>query len=224
VGARKFNTEGPSRPADHYCCGQPWLVNALAYQACFERVAGRDRSQPITAEWIEEAKESLILERVTHLHQLADKLLEPRVRRVIEPILVGEDLEGRAAPDDIEYVRDLGLIAVDKPVRIANQIYQEVIPRELTWDTQEAMIQEMAWYIRPDGLLHMPKLIEAFQGWFQEHSEHWLERFDYQEAGPQLMLQAFLQRIVNGGGVVTFAEPEPTPARRGCGTPGGPRR
>ena len=27
-----------------------------------------------------------------------------------------------------------------------------------------------------------------------------MERFDYREAGPQLLLQAFLQRIVNGGG------------------------
>jgi hypothetical protein len=29
-----------------------------------------------------------------------------------------------------------------------------------------------------------------------------LERFDYKEAGPQLLLQAFLQRIVNSGGRV----------------------
>ena len=28
--------------------GQPWLVNALAYQACFEDRAGRKRSRPIT--------------------------------------------------------------------------------------------------------------------------------------------------------------------------------
>ena len=27
-----------------------------------------------------------------------------------------------------------------------------------------------------------------------------MERFQYREAGPQLLLQAFLQRIVNGGG------------------------
>ena len=27
-----------------------------------------------------------------------------------------------------------------------------------------------------------------------------MERFQYKEAGPQLLLQAFLQRIVNGGG------------------------
>ena len=35
---------------------------------------------------------------------------------------------------------------------------------------------------------------------FREHSEHWLGRFDYQEAGPQLLLRAFLQRIVEGDG------------------------
>jgi hypothetical protein len=40
----------------------------------------------------------------------------------------------------------------------------------------------------------------AFQDFFREHSEHWVERFQYKEAGPQLLLQAFLQRIVNGGG------------------------
>ena len=37
---------------------------------------------------------------------------------------------------------------------------------------------------------------------FRENSEIWLERFDYKEAGPQLLMQAYLQRIVNSGGRV----------------------
>lgn len=40
----------------------------------------------------------------------------------------------------------------------------------------------------------------AFQEFFREHSEHRVERFQYKEACPQLLLQAFLQRIVNSGG------------------------
>ena len=48
----------------------------------------------------------------------------------------------------------------------------------------------------------MDKLILSFQEFFREHSEHWVERFQYKEAGPQLLLQAFLQRIVNSGGRV----------------------
>jgi hypothetical protein len=46
----------------------------------------------------------------------------------------------------------------------------------------------------------MSQLLTAFQAFFREHSEHWAERFQYKEAGPRLLLQAFLQRIVNGGG------------------------
>lgn len=45
----------------------------------------------------------------------------------------------------------------------------------------------------------MAKLMRAFREFFQEHSRHWLERFQYKEAGPQLLMQAFLQRIINSG-------------------------
>ena len=182
--------------------GQPWLVNALAYETTWEMAAGRDRSQAIDAPQIQQAKENLILRRVTHLDQLADKLQEPRVRRVVESILVGVEQPEAIPPDDITYVRDLGLVKTEGQLQIANPIYQEVIPRELTYSTQLTISQQTAWYLRPDGRLDLPKLLAAFQHFFREHSEAWLERFDYREAGPQLLLQAFLQRIINGGGRV----------------------
>ena len=181
--------------------GQPWLVNALAYEACFESRAGRDRSRAITGDAIQDAREQLILRRETHLDQLADKLREERVRRVVEPLLSGTEAGDAIAPDDLEYVRDLGLFTRSGPVAIANPIYREVIPRDLTWTTQEMSIHhDPAWYVGDDGALRVGELLGAFQAFFREHSEHWVERFQYREAGPQLLLQAFLQRIVNGGG------------------------
>jgi hypothetical protein len=124
---------------------------------------------------------------------------------VIEPILRGEELDKAATRDDITYVVDLGLVRRDAHgPQIANPIYREVIPRELTLITQmnlEAR-EQPAWYIRADGSLDLPKLLAAFQQFFRENSEIWLERFDYKEAGPQLLMQAFLQRIINGGGRV----------------------
>ena len=181
--------------------GQPWLVNALAYEACFEDAAGQDRNRPISSEAIQEAREQLIQRRVTHLDQLTHKLQEERVRRVIEPLLAGADIGDSIADDDIQYARDLGLVTAQGPIAIANPIYREVIPRALTYTTQEMSIhQEAAWYVNAKGELIMDKLLEAFQTFFREHSEHWVERFQYKEAGPQLLLQAFLQRIVNGGG------------------------
>ena len=180
-------------------CGQPWLVNALAYDACFRNKAGRDRSLQIDAAAVTEARERLIARRETHLDQLADKLQEDRVRRVVGPLLSGGE-EREFSAHDIEYVRDLGLIASGGPLRIANPIYAEVVPRELTYAAQAGLVEEMAWYVDADGGLEVGKLLTAFQEFFREHSEHWVARFDYREAGPQLLLQAFLQRVVNGGG------------------------
>lgn len=182
--------------------GQPWLVNALAKEVCFEMKAGRDRNNQITVDMIIKAKENLILRRDTHLDQLTDKLKEERVRRVIEPILASRDDIDRLPDDDIEYVSDLGLIKKKPHLAIANRLYQEIIPRQLTYTTQLTITQDSSWYIDAHGRLDMDKLITAFQDFFRKHFESWVDGFDYAEAGPQLLLQAFLQRIVNTGGRV----------------------
>ena len=183
--------------------GQPWLVNALGYEVTYRTKENRDRSIPITVEMIQQAKENLIQRHETHLDQLADKLQEERVRRVIEPMLKGVDLESLITDDDLQYIIDLGLIRQGpQGPEIANPIYREVIPRQLSTITNENLKARFhdVWYIAPDGRIDMEKLMLSFQEFFREHSEHWIERYDYKEAGPQLLLQAFLQRIVNGGG------------------------
>ncbi len=183
--------------------GQPWLANALGYEICFRTKNRRDRSYSVTSEMVLQAKENLILRRDTHLDQLADKLAEERVRRVVEPILSGFGNPELIPADDLIYVRDLGLIKTEGHIRIANPIYQEVIPRELTYSTQLTIAHETAWYVRKsDGQLDMDRLISAFQEFFRQHSRSWVERFQYKEAGPQLLMQAFLQRILNHGGRV----------------------
>ena len=181
--------------------GQPWLVNALGYEACFEMRADQHRTRPITMGIMMEARERLIERRDTHIDQLADKLKEPRVHQVIGRMLSDTPGEGIALPeDDLQYVEDLGLIRVRPQLAIANPIYREVIPRALTWTTQVQISQETTWYIGEDGQLDIPKLLNGFQQFFRENSDIWLDGFQYREAGPQLLMQAFLQRIVNGGG------------------------
>ncbi len=186
----------------HWTRGQPWLVNAIGYEVTFRRKDLRDRTRTIDEEAIDQAAETLIERRDTHLDQLTDKLREARVRRVIEAILTGDEERHRYRMQDVEYLIDLGLIRRYPGGRlvISNPIYREIIPRDLTRVLQSDIHQEQRWYLRPDGQLDLVKLLTAFQAFFREHSEHWIERFDYKEAGPQLLMQAFLQRIVNGGG------------------------
>ncbi|WP_228292422.1 hypothetical protein [Candidatus Thiothrix anitrata] len=105
--------------------------------------------------------------------------------------------------DDIEYVEDMGLIRRFPSAEISNRIYREIIPRELTYSTQYMLTQQQAWYLTPQRRIDMPELLTAFQQFFRENSQSWIERFDYKEAGLQLLLQAFLQRIINGVGAST---------------------
>ena len=83
---------------------------------------------------------------------------------------------------------------------MANPVYAEVVPRELTWLAQDDLPYDPAWYVDASGALLLGKLLEAFQEFYRENSEHWVDRYGLKEAGPQLLLQAFLQRVVNSGG------------------------
>lgn len=183
--------------------GQPWLVNAIGHELTWEDQSARDRSTPITLERYFAARERLIQSRTTHLDQLVDKLLEPRVHRVVAAMLAGAENLSGISVDDQQYVADLGLITTHPQMRIANRIYQEVIPRELVWVEQTSIVHQQTWYLTPQRRIDMPKLLAAFQQFFRENADAWIERFDYKEAGPQLLLQAFLQRIINGGGRIS---------------------
>lgn len=122
-------------------------------------------------------------------------MLDPRLARNIGSLNPSESgIRG--------HMRRYGLrIFRRKPqVTIANRLYSEVLPRELTDATQDGISHPTAWYVGADHRLDMLKLLAAFQQFFREHSDAWIERFDYKEAGPQLLLQAFLQRVINGGG------------------------
>ena len=186
--------------------GQPWLVNALGYEVTIRMKANRDRSVRIIPEMIYRAQEQIIYRRDTHIDILIDKLKEPRVKRVIEPILANSEEadEGIMSDEDIMYVKDMGLVVKErgKPIRISNAIYREIIPRELTASTQQQLLQDPLWYQNPDNSINMEKLLTDFQQFFRQNSDAWIGKFDYAEAGPQLLLQAYLQRIVNGGGYI----------------------
>ena len=100
---------------------------------------------------MDEAKERLILARATHLDSLAARLAEPRVRRIMEPLLAGGfPTVDPAYNNDVAYVRDVGLIAKDNPVRAANPIYREVIARVLGESTDTFIAVSPKSFLLPD--------------------------------------------------------------------------
>ena len=199
--------DGSVERAFYWSQGQPWLVNALARQSIIH-LLNNDFKQTIDANLINQAAEALIQRRDTHLDSLLKRLKEPRVRKVIEPILLGQTGKLSRLSDDFAYVQDLGLIrrAEDKTVQPGNAIYTEVIARTLSCDSQEdfqssEIGHDVPFYIK-EGKFDMMALLKEFQGFWRKNSEVWIERYEYKEAAPHLILQAYLQRVFNGGGQI----------------------
>lgn len=183
--------------------GQPWLVNAIAREV-IEEILTNDYTKEITVELVEQAIQNIILRRDTHIDSLLDKLKEPRVRQIIEPIILGKTNEIDILNDDYQYCLDLGLIKdTHRILQPANRIYGEVIIRTLSYNTQYQLYSQIPnKWIDHLGQIDMTGLLKGFQQFWRENSDIWIEKYDYKEAAPHLILQAFLQRIINGGGSI----------------------
>ena len=183
--------------------GQPWLVNAIA-EECVEVLHEFRYEEPITVDDVVAAKEKLIRARGTHMDSLMERLKEPRVRRVVEPVILGKIQGAPRNDDDYRYVLDLGILREDGKGSLVpgNPMYAEIMLRYLTFDEQEnfKMRYGTPFWLKPDGSLDMPALMAEFQRFWRENSGADREVYGYNEATPHLVLMGYLQRVVNGGG------------------------
>ncbi len=189
----------------HYTQGQPWLLNAVAREVVV-KILKNDVSQSPTRAHVDQAVETIIQRRDTHIDSLLERLKEERVQKIVEPLLVGETRGVDPLDDDCQYVLDLGLLKEsDGLLYFSNPIYSEVVVRYLGMKAQNAIPSDRHAPIAymKDDRLDMKKLLTNFQMFWREHSEIWLERFQYKEAAPHLVLMAFLQKIAGQDRFIT---------------------
>ena len=189
--------------------GQPWLVNAIARE-CVEEITERDYSVLITQPLVDQAIQNLIKTWGTHFDSMMARLEEPRVRNIIQPLLLGNGTTIDTRSEDYLYTRDLGIIRESgSKVEPANPIYAELIVRTLNWGVQQSLQRDYEDYEIPrylkDGKIDIDYLLQDFQRYWRENSEIWTDcyktqYYQYEEAAAHLVMQAFLQRVINGGG------------------------
>ena len=195
--------DGVADKVYEYTRGQPWLVNALA-EECVEVIHEYRYDEPITVDDIATAKEKIIRARGTHVDSLMERLKEPRVRRVVEPVILGRDPFLSEFDDDYRYVLDLGLLRENEAHMLVpcNPMYAEIMIRYLSATEQKRFYNDYRtpFWLKPDGSLDMPALMAEFQRFWRENSGADHEVYGYNEATPHLVLMGYLQRVVNGGG------------------------
>ncbi|MDR0719448.1 MAG: PD-(D/E)XK nuclease domain-containing protein [Treponema sp.] len=183
--------------------GQPWIVNSLFKRATM-RILDENSRETVTVDHIMEAREQMIQARETHLDALEVRLRDPKIRRVVESIIIGAVDPGiNRTNSDVQLAMDLGLISwtTETGFVIANPIYADILTRYLNAGYHDNLPPPSSWqWQKADGSLDMDALLREFQQFWRKHSEIWEEKSDYTEAFPHLLLMAFLQRVINGGG------------------------
>ena len=200
TGGRKFTEEAVDLIWD-LTQGHPWLVNSLAVEAA-EHVEGTGASMPlITGEQVAEARERLLVRRDPQMARLARLLhLEP-VRQVVEPLLGGTQYPACLPGESLRFCEALGLVTVGSEIRIANRILQEWVPRALTeGDFYTFECDTKLLVNESHGTLRMEELLRQCQERFRVRGDRLLGELTYRQAGPLLLLQAFVSRIVTSQG------------------------
>jgi hypothetical protein len=215
ASGQAFQTEAIER-AWYWTEGQPWLVNAIAYEVV-TNILNNDHNVPITANLIDQAANILINRRDTHIDFLLQRLKEPRVAKVMDSVFASTISNIPTSSDDRRYCIDLGLVVPNEKtlLRPANAIYKEVLGRIITDDIQDAFLKtipELPW---TDGkVIYMTNLLKEFQSFWRKGSLSFpfhtstYAAVNYDEALYSFILLAFFQRLVNSKATVVrqFAE------------------
>ncbi len=176
--------------------GHPFFVQALGRELA-EMVSDSDT---ITKSLAIAAYQRLVARHVTPIDALQSRLTEPRVRHVIEPLLLGSAEIASAAASDVQFVRDIGLVAIDDPVRIDGLIFHALVPRLLSESTQRAFIADPASFFDPDGRLSMERLLQTFAEFYAAHASELLAGIAYTKIAPEIVFLGVLFRVLEGRG------------------------
>jgi hypothetical protein len=183
--------------------GQPWIVNNLFKRATI-KILDDTSTETVELKHIIEARQQMIDARETHLDALVYRMHDAAIKPVIETIISGEtNLSMSLDTPGVQQAIDLGMITFDpaKGLSISNPIYTEMLTRVVN-SAMQIMLpppSNFKWQ-KPDGSLDMDSLLKEFQQFWRENSELWESKSDYTEAFPHLLLLAFMQRLLNGGG------------------------
>lgn len=178
--------------------GHPFFVQALGR----EIAAIVSDSETITKPIAIAAYQHLIARHVSPIDDLPSRLADPRVRRIIEPLLLGSAEIASAAASDLQFVRDIGLVSIDDPVRIDGLLFRALVPRLLSESTQRVFDADPTLFFEPDGRLSMERLLPTFAMFYAAHAPELLAGIPYPKVAPELVFLGVLFRTLEGRGWV----------------------
>ncbi len=179
--------------------GQPWLVNALADLMISDRLHN-DYDADIQCAHLVAAQQLLLERGETHIDIVLKKLREAPIKLVVEAIINGEAADFTKFKDALSYARSMGIVTHSPPVRFANSIYRELALKTMCSVFIESLptdLVDIERYWHKDSV-DIDALLAEFQLFYQRFAQAWIARYEFKEAGRQLLFIAFLTRLTQG--------------------------
>ncbi len=180
--------------------GHPFLVHALGRSST--EIAPRPGH--VTKSHMLTAARNIVHDHLTPVDALATRLSDPRVQRVIEPLLAGTAEVAQASEDDVQFVRDLGLLDPNDPARILGWIHQAIVPRLLAQGVKRAVTEDPAQFFETDGRLSIERLLHGFAVFYSAHAKQLTAAIKYERVAAELVLFGFLLSALEGRGWIDF--------------------
>ena len=152
---------------------------------------------------IDEAVRRFEASNPMHLTSLARRLGEERVMSVVAPAISGSELKGVLA-DDIRYVCELGILekSAEGGLSMANPVYARSLMRALAEPIRANLAALPVTWRRADGSIDLERLRESFLDFWARHGRALDPLIQRHEIVPHIVMTAWLDRVVNGGGRV----------------------
>lgn len=176
--------------------GHPYIIQALGR----EIGAHAPPFSVLTKERAIAAFRALVSRLESPVDHLGLRLAEPRIRHIIEPLLLGQTGIAHTPEVDVQFVRDLGLITTEDPVRIAGALFRALIPRLLTAPIRRALTVDPQLSFDGDGRLYMESLLQAFASFYSANAAELLPATPYTKIASELIFLAFLFHTLEGRG------------------------
>ncbi|HRI63095.1 MAG TPA: hypothetical protein PK156_02625 [Polyangium sp.] len=149
-----------------------------------------------TKSQVVDVQRQLISEGLSPIDALATRLLESRVRRVIEPLIAGSSAIASVADADLQFVRDIGLVAADEPVRIEGAIHRALVPHLLVNHVRRAVMDDPAQCFDENGRIAIDRLLAAFGGFYAAHAADLIDAIPYSKIAHELIFLGFLAQML----------------------------
>lgn len=178
--------------------GHPFFVQALGRELAKEAKS----VVCLTTEHVAGAYWQLVAQQTSPIDDFAVRLAEPRVLHVVESLFLGTAAIASIPEADIQFVRDMGLLAPEDPVRIADTFHKALLSQVLTNPAMRMQVFDVPVPCGERGKIDVEAALRVFESFYTTHVAELVPAMVCTKVAEELVFLGFLRQLAEGRGFI----------------------